>query len=131
MIANGSKQRDAEMLRAWQLALLRFAVTLDNADRLAVIAVANEIDRLGLQHAGKPDFSFFRRTSAELCTAILGPHEPASTVLRQYLACIEDDRLRRAFAAAIEANQREVSHGAKPVKRDNGLWKGLPSRANH
>jgi hypothetical protein len=73
----------------------------------------------------------FRRTSAELCTAILGPHEPASTVLRQYLACIEDDRLRRAFAAAIEANQPEVSHGAKPVKRDNGLWKGLPSRVNH
>jgi hypothetical protein len=130
MIGNGPKQRDAEMLRAWQLALLRFAVTLDNADRLAVIAVANEIDRLGLQHAGKPDFSFFRRTSAELCAAILRPHEPTSTVLRQYLACIEDDRLRRAFAAAIEANQPEVSHAGKPVKGDNGLWKGLPSRAN-
>jgi hypothetical protein len=92
------------------------------------MAIANEIDRLGLQNVGKPDFSFFRRTSAELCAAILGPHEPTSTVLRQYLACTEDDRLKRAFAAAIEANQPEVS---QPVKRDNGLWKGLPSRANH
>jgi hypothetical protein len=124
------KQRHAETLRAWHLALLRFAVTFDNADRLAVLAVANQIDRLGLQHAEKPDFSFFRRTSAELCAAILRPDEPSSTVLRQYLACIEDDRLRRAFAA-IEAEQPEVSHARKPVKRDNGLWKGLSSRANH
>jgi hypothetical protein len=125
------KQRHAETLRAWHLALLRFAVTFDNADRLAIMAIANEIDRLGLQQAGRPDFSFFRRTSAELCDVIPGPHKPTSTVLRQYLACIEDDRLRRAFAAAIEANQLDVSHASKPVKRDNGLWKGLSSRANH
>jgi hypothetical protein len=39
------------------LAILRFAVTLDNADRLAVMAIAGEIDRLG--HDGKPDFIFF------------------------------------------------------------------------
>ena len=36
----------ARTLRAWQLAMLRFAVTLDNADRLAVMAIAAEIDRL-------------------------------------------------------------------------------------
>lgn len=125
------QQRHAETLRAWQLAILRFAVTHDNADRLAVMAVANEIDRLGLQHAGKPDFSFFRRTSAELCAAILQPHNPTPTVLRQYLACIEDDRLKRAFAAAIEAHQPEIAHASKPVKRDSGLWKGLSARANH
>jgi hypothetical protein len=51
--------------------------------------------------------------------------------LRQYLACIEDDRLKRAFAAAIDANQPVVSHASKPVKRDNGLWKGLSSRGSH
>lgn len=57
----------AKTLRAWQLAVLRFAVTLDNADRLAVMAIANEIDRLATQSgAARPDFSFFRRTSAEL-----------------------------------------------------------------
>jgi hypothetical protein len=45
----------AKTLRAWQLAMLRFAVTLDNADRLAVMAIANEIDRLGPPRDGKPD----------------------------------------------------------------------------
>jgi len=35
------------MLRAWQLAPLRFAVTRDNVDRLNVIAIAQEMDRGG------------------------------------------------------------------------------------
>src|SRR6202163_3278040 len=114
----------AKTLRAWQLAILRFAVTLDNADRLAVMAIANEIDRLGPERDGKPDFDFFRRTSAELCAAILRPNELTSTVLRQHLARIDDDRLKRVFSAAIEADQPNASVG-KPLKRENGLWKGL------
>ena len=121
----------AKTLRAWHLAMLRFAVTMDNADRLAVLAIANEIDRLGPQHDGKPDFNFFRRTSAELCAAILRPNELTSTLLRQYLARIDDDRLKRSFAAAMEADQPTVSSADKPVRRDNGLWKGLSSRRNH
>ncbi len=121
----------ARTLRAWQLAILRFAVTLDNADRLAVMAIASEIDRLDPQHDGKPDFSFFRRTSAELCAAILQPNELTSIVLRQYLARIDDDRLKRAFAATIEADQPKPPPVGKPFKHDNGLWKGLPSRGNH
>ena len=94
----------AGTLRAWHLAILRYAVTLDNADRLAVMAIANEIDRLGSQHDGKPDFRFFRRTSAELCAALLRPNEHTPTVLRQYLARIDDDRLKRVFAATIETD---------------------------
>jgi hypothetical protein len=121
----------ARTLRTWQLALLRFAVTLDNADRLAVMAIASEIDRLDPQHDGKPDFSFFCRTSAALCAAILQPNEFTSTVLRQYFARIDDDRLKRAFAATIEADQPRPSPVGKPVKHDNRLWKGLPSRGNH
>src|SRR5258708_9950368 len=72
----------AKTLRAWQLAILRFAVTLDNADRLAVMAIAGEIDRLGPPHDSKPDFSFFRRTSAELCAGIQTPNELSPMVLR-------------------------------------------------
>jgi hypothetical protein len=120
----------ARTLRAWQLAILRFAVTLDNADRLAVMAIANEIDRLGSQHDGKPDFNFFRRTSAELCAAILRPNELTATVLRQYLARIDDDRLRRVFAAAIEADEPKVSSISKPFKPGSGLWRGLSARSN-
>ena len=118
----------ARTLRAWQLAILRFAVTLDNADRLAVMAIANEIDRLGSRHDGKPDFSFFHRTSAELCAAILRPNELSSTLLRQYLARIDDDRLKRVFAATIETDQPKVSSISKPLKHDSGLWRGLSSR---
>jgi hypothetical protein len=119
----------AKTLRAWQLAILRFAVTVDNGDRLAVMAIAGEVDRLG--HDGKPDFSFFRRTSAELCAAILTPNELSPTVLRQYLARIDDDRLKHVFAATIEADQPKLSSIGKPLKRDNGLWRGLSSRGDH
>jgi hypothetical protein len=121
---------NARTLRAWQLAILRFAVTLDNAERLAVMAIANEIDRLGSQHDGKPDFNFFRRTSAELCAALLRPNEFTPTVLRQYLARIDDDRLKRVFAAAIETDEPKVPSISKPFKRDSGLWRGLSSRRN-
>jgi hypothetical protein len=121
----------ARTLRAWQLAMLRFAVTLDNADRLAVMAIANEIDRLGPPHDGKPDFSFFRRTSAELCAAILRPNELTPAVLRQYLARIDDDRLKHVFAAAIEADQPKPASAGKPFKRDSRLWRGLCSGGNH
>ena len=98
--------RHARMLHGWQLAILRFALTLDNVDRLAAMAAASEIDRLVLQHHnGKTDFRFFRRTSAKLCIAILQSPEPTSAVLRQHLACIEDDRLKRTFAAAMDVSE--------------------------
>ena len=120
----------ARTLRAWQLALLRFAVTLDNADRLAVMAIAGEIDRLGPEHGDKPEFGFFRRTSAELCAAILRPNELNAAVLRQYLARIDDGRLQRAFAAAIETGELKTSSDGKPIKRNDGLWRGLSPQAN-
>ena len=118
-------------LRAWHLAILRFAVTLDNADRLAVLRIAGEIDRLDpRQDKAGPDFGFFRRTSAELCAAILQPNERASTVLRQYLARIDDDRLKRAFAAAIEAGQPAVAPISRPVAtRAMTYGKGFPPAA--
>ncbi len=123
-------ERHAKTLRAWQLAILQFTVTLDNADRLAVLMIAAEIDGLGPQHDGKPDFTFFRRTSAELCAAILRPNELASTVLRQHLARIDDERLKRIFAAAMETDQPKAPSVSRPVKRENGLWKGLSSRGS-
>src|SRR5258707_7680010 len=88
----------ARTLRAWQLAILRFAVTLDNADRLAVTAIANKIYRLGSAHDRKTGFSFFRRTRAELCAALLRPNGLSSPLLRQYLARNYHDRLKRVFS---------------------------------
>jgi hypothetical protein len=107
------------------------SLTLDNADRLAVLAIAREIDRLGPRHDGKPDFSFFRRTSAELCAAILRPNDLTPTLLRQYLARIDDNRLKRVFAATIDADQPQVCSVSKPLKRDRDLWRGLSSGNHH
>ena len=121
----------AGTLRAWHLAILRYAVTLDNADRLAVVRIAGEIDRLDRPHDGSADFEFFRRTSLALCAAILQPSKRTSAILQQYLARIEDDRLKRAIAAAIDAGRPAVSPVRKPIGRGNDLWKGLSSRSNH
>jgi hypothetical protein len=74
----------AGRLRAWHLAILRFAVTRDNADRLAVLRIAREIDGPDSRQDGSADFEFFRRTSAELCAAILQSNERASAILQQY-----------------------------------------------
>lgn len=127
-------EKHARTLRAWQLAILRFAVTLDNADRLAVLMIAAELDgagpRKGPGRDDKPEFSFFRRTSAELCAVILRPSELAAPVLHHYLARIDDDRLKRTFAAAIEIEQPKAPAVSKPARRDNGLWKGLSARSD-
>jgi hypothetical protein len=122
---------NARTVRAWQLAILRFAVTLDHADRLAVMAIATEIDRLGPRHDGEADFSFFRRTSAELSAAILQPNELTAALLRQYLARIDNDRLKRVFAATIEADLPKASSAGKPFKHDKGLWRGISSEGSH
>ena len=121
----------AGTLRAWHLAILRYAVTLDNADRLAVLRIAREIDGLNPRQAGNADFEFFRRTSAELCAAIVQPNERASALLQQYLARIDDDRLKRTFAAAIDAREPAVSPSSRPARPRNNLWKGLSARGNH
>lgn len=93
------------MLRTWQVAILRFAVTLDNADRLSVIAIAHEIDRGGGAHDDPANFSFFRRMSSDLCSSILRQHDSADAILRQYLARIQEPRMKRAFASAIEGDK--------------------------
>jgi hypothetical protein len=98
---------------------------------MAVMAIARQIDMLDSQHGSKPDFSFFRRTSAELCAAILQPNKPGATLLRQYLARIDDDRLKHVLAAAIKADQPAAPPASRPPKRNNGLWRGLSSRGNH
>jgi hypothetical protein len=121
----------AKTLRAWQLAILRFAVTLDNTDRLAVLMIAAEIDAPGSrQHNNKPEFSFFRKTSAELCAAILQPDELTSRVVQQYLARIDDSRFKRAFAAVMENDQPKASSINKPARRNDDLWGGLSARGN-
>ena len=118
-------------LRAWHLTMLRFAITLEDADRQAAIAIATEIDAFGQPRGARSSFEFFRKTSAKLCEAILQPQEPTYATLRQHLVRIDDDRLRRAFAAAINFDQLKEASASKLVKPADDLWKGLSSRGNH
>src|SRR5262249_22458471 len=117
------------LLRTWHLAILRFALTRDNADRLGVLAIANEIDRLGRTQDTGPDFSFFRRTSTELCTAMLRRQAGDEVILMRYLAAIDDPRLHRAMAAVVEVPQPKPDLAKRRVRPEHDLWRGLPSRA--
>jgi hypothetical protein len=105
----------AGTLRAWHLAILRYCRDFGQC-RLAVLRIARELDRLYPRQDGSTDFEFFRRTSAELCAAIVQPNERASAVLQQYLARFDDDRLKRTFAAAIDAGQPAVSPISRPAR---------------
>ena len=118
------------MIRAWHLAILRFAVTLDNADRLGVFAIAAGIDRLGGKCDEKRQFGFFRKTSAKLCASILRRDPTADATLQQYLARIDDTRLKHAVAATIGIEQRGTTAAKQRSKPRNKLWRGLTSRGN-
>lgn len=113
-------------VRDWLLAILRFAVTLEQTDRATVLAIAEELDRAGSLGAS---FSFFIRISTELCNAIADKDDPKRVAtLRSHLDRINDQRLRRAFDAAIEFEDtcQIASSVHKIRKRGNqDLWKGL------
>lgn len=127
MNTGGSDERHERMLRAWQLAILRFAVTLDDTDRLNILAIAQEIDRLG-RNEREGGFRFFRKTSAELCLAILGHSETGPAALRRHLAQISEPRLKQAFAAAVALPEPDTAPARRRPKQDQHLFRGLPSR---
>ncbi|WP_157449835.1 hypothetical protein [Bradyrhizobium sp. ARR65] len=95
-----------------------------------MLAIANEMDRLGRPQDTTSDFGFFRRISAEFCAAVLASNDAATHVLRQHLARIDSPRLQRALAAALEIDQCAPAPIKRAVKPAGALWKGLPSRSN-
>jgi hypothetical protein len=121
--AGASDERLTRQVEHWLLALLRFAVTRDETDRAALRAAADELDR-GQSRFEKRAFTFFARTSEEVCAAILAPADPcARAVLRRLLSRIDDPRLGRALEAALDPELHRRKRSARP-KRDN-LWRGL------
>src|SRR5262249_59558238 len=62
-------------IREWLLLLLRFAITRDGKDQAAALAMADEIDALGQRWRPSAP-SFFRRTSGEVCEAIVARVDP-------------------------------------------------------
>ena len=112
-------------IRAWLLALLRYAITLDDEDRLVALAAASEIDKSGTRQSG--DFRFFHRTSAKLCEAMANPSSGGMVALRCHLERISDERMKRAFAAVLELDQTMTEPAARAPRRleKRDLWRGL------
>ena len=112
--------------RDWLLAVLRYAVTREEADLSAVLAIAEALDSRG-SNSQPSSFHFFSRTSLEVCQAI---QEEAclgrTAIIKRHLDRIEDSRLRRAFAAAVESAlaQRPAN---SPKSHSPKLWRGLGS----
>jgi len=87
-------------LQQWQLRLLRFAFTCHPDDRAAALSLAIELDALG--RGGFSAFSFFSRTSWEVCEAVLARgNQRSEAALRRHASRIEHPQLRRAFRSAV------------------------------
>jgi hypothetical protein len=138
MVAEGGLHdwRDRKV-REWSLLLLRFAVTREPSDQSAVLAMAEELDALGVRWRPAAP-RFFLRTSTEVCEAILAVSEGHNNaVLRRHIARIDDPRLRRTFQAAVGLRQAsDVQRTSEPQqqnakakrRKDQDLWKGLPKK---
>jgi hypothetical protein len=114
-----SREWRAAQIREWLLLLLRFAITRNPSDEAVVLSLANEIDSPGPQQKQSAP-TFFRRTSSEICTAIITHDDPKrDDILTGHLARIDDLRLRRAFHAAIDLADRP------PQAIARNLWAGL------
>jgi hypothetical protein len=110
----------ARKVKNWLLAISRFSLTLGSGHELAVMAMADEIGRLGF--IGKrPSFSFFQRTSIELCNAIKdGEYLGRKQILRSHLARIDEHRLLRAFCAAVRLQREDGLKSIVPFDPDRG-----------
>ena len=115
------------LLRAWQLALLRFAVTRDDCDRVTIAALAGELDRAGRRN-NDDSVHFFRRSSSRLCAAIGGQREDDEAILARFCEQIDDPRLRLAIEAALGIARASPAPAEVHRKRNPDLFRGLPSR---
>ena len=124
----------ARTLQAWQLALLRFAVTLEASDGQAARAIANELDRSGRRDSCSASFAFFRKTTDELCSVVLRPDNSGVAVIRRHLGRMPDGRLKRAFQAAVEPTLPAIVENRvenrSPDRCRGDLWRGLAPRRN-
>jgi hypothetical protein len=121
------REKPSAKIDDWLLATLRFAITLEQDDRVAVMTKAQELDWPSGGRQRKA-FAFFTRTSVELCDAIADKTSPRrGVVICRQLARIENPRLRSAFEAASDL-EAGIFRALSPKRRWHGdLWKGLPA----
>jgi hypothetical protein len=128
MIYPSEQRQHPRQIQQWLFAVLRFAVTLERDDRLAVLAVAAEMDRGDSVTAGS-GFTFFARTSTRVCDAIIAKNSrEAIATLRVLLRKIEHPALRRAFEAVLEIRPLPSKDHHSLIRDRQNLWKGLAVR---
>jgi hypothetical protein len=121
--AGDSQDWRAKQVGEWLFLLLRFAITRDPDDALAVLMMANGIDSLGRQW-GRAAPTFFRRSSDEICTAITALDDPKrEAILKRYIQRIEHLPMRRAFEAAVHSEEKPPQSPGRSNQPD--LWAGL------
>jgi hypothetical protein len=121
---------DEQRIRDWQFLVLRFAITRDTVDQAAAASAAQALDAAISRPA--PSFTYFSRTTREICKAIAGARDEQSRqALQRFAACIDDARLRAAFLTSLGLQDRSVARTSRPraAWRDrHDLWRGLPKR---
>jgi hypothetical protein len=118
LVSEGSRR-----IREWLLGFLRFAVTLEQRDRAAVMCLAAEMERFGASTT-QSGFSYFTRTSTKLCDCITAKHDLDKLAeLCLHIEKIDDRRLRRALEGALFAKRNKSGRSRQPDRES--LWKGL------
>jgi hypothetical protein len=113
-------------IRELLLAILRFAVTLEQRDRAAVMCLATQMDRLGASKSNS-GFSYFSRTSTKLYDCIIAKHDfDKLAELCFHSEKIDDGRLRRALEGALFAKRNKSARSSQPDREY--LWKGLVAK---
>ncbi len=127
-MGDGGFEPELRKVEDWLLAILRFAVTREQTDRAAILAVAADMDRLGAPVV-RCGFTFFVKTSIEICDLIVSGHSSQDkAVLLRHLGKIENDRLRRALEVALELPRFDRTSVRTRDQHNGDLWRGLPCR---
>jgi hypothetical protein len=127
-MAGAISSLELERIENWLLAILRFAITQDETDRIAMMAAAANMDRPG-KHSTQSDFSFFVRTSKEISDLIAGNNSSAKiAALRQCVRETGNERLWRALEAVLEIARPATEPPKRRHQYADDLWRGLPIR---
>jgi hypothetical protein len=122
MITGSHDWRDRK-LQDWLLLLLRFAVTQDPADQLAVLALADEIDAVGLKWRPGDRLS----SPGRAMRSVKRSSQPAIGTMMLFFKNTPRGSMTRACGAHSEPpwvfNQHQNSGGS----RDIDLFRGLPT----
>jgi hypothetical protein len=118
-----------EVVTDWLFLVLRYAISREARDRLAVVDLAGKMDALGGEREQEA-FRFFRSHSERLCTAIAAPDTLGRRqMLMAHARGIGQPRLQQVFLQTchLESREKVLPESGRTSGRSE-LWKGLQRR---